>query len=213
MEEIIRGGIRQQIYDIIKERILSAEYRLGDPVNIVSLSKELAVSNTPIREAVSMLCAEGLIVSNVNHKFRVMELTEKKMSELNETFLILLSGAYTCCCHNGKNAGLADLLQTAFDEQSEAFRQNEMIPYIRKAIAFDRCFVSVCENDRLLSVFDNQSNQLFLSVRYAYRHADLAMASNLEEHRALLAAARADEQETVQQLLRQHYDKHFFIDD
>ena len=56
MSELIRVSMRQQIYDIIKKRILSQEYDLGAPINIVALSKELSISNTPIREAVSMLC-------------------------------------------------------------------------------------------------------------------------------------------------------------
>ena len=50
-----RISMRDQVYEIIKNRILSREYSLGEPINIVHLSKELGISNTPIREALSQL--------------------------------------------------------------------------------------------------------------------------------------------------------------
>ena len=51
MGELIRVSMKQQIYEIVKGRIMDQTYPLGLPVNIVSLSKEFGVSNTPIREA------------------------------------------------------------------------------------------------------------------------------------------------------------------
>ena len=44
-----RISMRDQVYEIIKNRILSREYSLGEPINIVHLSKELGIS-TPLSE-------------------------------------------------------------------------------------------------------------------------------------------------------------------
>lgn len=201
--------MRQQIYEVIKHRILSQEYDLGDPINIVALSKELSTSNTPIREAISMLCAEGLVVSNVNSKFRVVEFTEEMMSELNETIYILLSGAFLSCYRSQKCSELYSLLAKAYEYQINSYIKEDQIKYIQSAIAFDRCFVEISNNSRLISVFDGLSDLLFLSIRYAYQHTHMGMSSNLNEHKALLDAVKAQEAEKVQTLLLNHFDKHY----
>lgn len=210
MNQVVRTSMRDQVYNIIKGRILSQEYNLGDPINIVSLSKELAISNTPIREAVSMLCAEGLIASNINSKFRVVELNEKMMWELNETAYTILSGAYASCIREKRENTLAALLKAAFAIQENAFTEEENKNYIQKAMAFDRCFVEITENTKLLSIYDSLSDLLFLSIRYAYQNTQMARSQNLDEHRALMDAVEAHNHSEVQALLFHHYDKHFY---
>ena len=77
-----RISMRDQVYEIIKNRILSREYSLGEPINIVYLSKELGISNTPIREALSQLETERLITINSNQKYHVTDLNEKLINDL-----------------------------------------------------------------------------------------------------------------------------------
>ena len=71
MATIIKTSTKDQVYDIIKEKIFLQEYDLGDTINITALSSELGVSNTPIREALSKLEAEGLVTSSMSSKVRV----------------------------------------------------------------------------------------------------------------------------------------------
>lgn len=209
MSQIVRVSMSQQIYHLLKGRIFDQTYDLGEPINILNLSRELGISNTPIREAVQMLCAEGLVTASVNAKFRVMEPTEKSMGELNETIFILLCGAYLSCRHNGETDLLASRLQSAFHEQAEAFAGAQQT-YIMTAIDFDRCFVSVCGNEKLLSVFNGLCDQLFLSVRYAYQHNTMEKEENLQEHRDLLEAVKSGEKDRVIELLHHHYNKHLY---
>ena len=64
------------------------------------------------------------------------------------------------------------------------------------------------ENSKLLSLFDSLSDMLFLSIRYVYQHTQMARPQNLDEHRAILDAVRAQDHGQVQNLLFSHYDKH-----
>ena len=97
-----RISMRDQVYEIIKNRILSREYSLGEPINIVHLSKELGISNTPIREALSQLETERLITINSNQKYHVTDLNEKLINDLCSVVLIHLLGAFKVCRDNGK---------------------------------------------------------------------------------------------------------------
>lgn len=206
MSAIVRTSMRQQIYEELKHRILTQQYELGEPINLVSLSKEFSISNTPIREAISMLNAEGLVVSNLNSQFRVVDFDESTMWELNETAYILLSGSYRMCCKEKKHKELVSLLEQALDKQINAAHDN-FYDYIFLAIDFDRCFIKVSNNEKLLSFFNRLADLLFLSVRYAYQHT-MALEQNLNEHKELLAAVRQQDYNLVDTLLYQHYDKH-----
>lgn len=47
--------IRQQVYLTLRQRILDGTYSPGTHLNIDALSKELGVSNSPLREAMLLL--------------------------------------------------------------------------------------------------------------------------------------------------------------
>ena len=79
MASIQRSSMKDQVYELIKGRIYSQYYKSGEEIKILTLSKELGVSNTPIREALTMLVAEGLLTTSLNNKFRVIELNEEEM--------------------------------------------------------------------------------------------------------------------------------------
>ena len=54
MAAITRASIKDQIYDLIRHKILTQELIFGEKINIVSITREFNVSNTPVREALSM---------------------------------------------------------------------------------------------------------------------------------------------------------------
>ena len=85
---------------IIKKKIYDQEYDFGDTINITALSKELGVSNTPIREALSRLEVEGLVKTTMSTKVQVISLDEKEFAECAISFFVTAFGAYTLCCDN-----------------------------------------------------------------------------------------------------------------
>lgn len=50
------------IYDILYQRLMSLEIKPGDRISVDSLVREMGVSQTPIREALSQLEAQGLVI-------------------------------------------------------------------------------------------------------------------------------------------------------
>ena len=72
MSRLRKSSMKEQCHEIIRSKILRQGYELGEFINIVSLCNELSVSNTPIRQALSQLEAEGLVVTSLNSKARVV---------------------------------------------------------------------------------------------------------------------------------------------
>lgn len=54
-------SLTDEIVDIVRERILKGEYRIGEKIKENQIATELKVSRTPIREAFKQLENEGLI--------------------------------------------------------------------------------------------------------------------------------------------------------
>lgn len=211
MSSVVKTSMKQQVYEIIKEKILNQEYDLGDQINIITLGKELSVSNTPIREALARLNAEGLVTSSLNLKFRVITLTEGFCRELNQTILILELGAYENDVKLKLTGKLAEMLEERLAAQREALARRDYNEFIKAAIDFDRCFLTVLGNTRLLSVFDGLSTLLFLAVRYNHQKSAQNRENNILEHKKLLDAVKNSRVSDVKSLMEKHYDKHYEI--
>lgn len=55
-------NLKAQAYTILKEKIVTCEYRPGSMLNEAQLATELGFSRTPIREAISILEMEGFLL-------------------------------------------------------------------------------------------------------------------------------------------------------
>ena len=72
----------EHAYQGVREAILSGRLRPGQLIPQISLAKALSVSRTPLREALRLLQAEGLIEARANQPMRVARLTLASVEEL-----------------------------------------------------------------------------------------------------------------------------------
>jgi len=79
-----RGGrsTTQVVVDVLRERIVHGHYPPGRHLGAAEVAATLETSRTPVREALLLLEAEGLVVSSHNRGFRVRPLTPQHISEL-----------------------------------------------------------------------------------------------------------------------------------
>ncbi len=209
MPKIRRSSMKDQVYEIVKERILNQEYKFGESISILGLSQELGISNTPIREAMNMLVVEGLLTSNMNNKFRVLELSGETQRRLDEVVCVLLNGSYLHAHFHGKDDELADMLEKALIAQKKAFEANVEDDYINRTMEFDRCFVDVTKNPTLIDIYEKNSTKLYLFVRKIMWEEKDTIPDNIHEHEGLLEAVKAKDPLEVVTLLEKHYNKHF----
>jgi DNA-binding GntR family transcriptional regulator len=55
------GNLKQRAYEHIRQNLLTGHYPPGASLSAVALAKEIGVSQTPVREAISQLETEGLV--------------------------------------------------------------------------------------------------------------------------------------------------------
>lgn len=74
----------KRAYDIIKQKILSCEYKPGQLISEKEIVEELNISRTPIREALNKLNGEGLLNIIPKKGIQISDLSIKKLKEIFE---------------------------------------------------------------------------------------------------------------------------------
>ena len=80
--------LRDQVYDILRERITNGAYPPTAKFYEISLAEELGVSRTPVREALAMLVRDGLLMQMVRG-FCFPQFTTAQIDEICEIRMLL----------------------------------------------------------------------------------------------------------------------------
>lgn len=208
MSLITKTSMKEQVYQIIKKKIYDQEYDFGDTINITALSKELGVSNTPIREALSRLEVEGLVKTTMSTKTQVVALDEKQFTENAVSFFVLTFGAYSLCLEQGNIDQLIQLMDKVLEEQRETLEKKDYVAFIDKSIEFDKTFAVATNNPHLMQMYDNQTTLFYPMTRLQHNHADYSREENLHEHEEIRDAVAAGDFMKTKDLLYKHFNKH-----
>lgn len=79
---MIKNGLVEQVYGIIKDKIINLELNLGQRIDIQKIAAELGISQTPVREALNRLAKDRLISINPRKGYYVTDISPEDMEEI-----------------------------------------------------------------------------------------------------------------------------------
>ncbi|MBW8733210.1 MAG: GntR family transcriptional regulator, partial [Asticcacaulis sp.] len=79
---LIVQTLSEQIFTLVRERIISGRLQSDTPIRQDALAAELGVSKIPLREALARLEQEGLLLSQANRGFFVRPLSADEAEEV-----------------------------------------------------------------------------------------------------------------------------------
>jgi DNA-binding GntR family transcriptional regulator len=82
-------GNLHDVYRRLREAILDGALAGGEVINQVQLSRRFGVSRTPVREALRMLQAEGLVESQYQQRMRVTAVTPEEIDAVYATWILV----------------------------------------------------------------------------------------------------------------------------
>lgn len=190
-----------QVYEIIREKILSGELRSGERIFENKISQELGVSRSPIREALRMLeqdeflelTSSGLIINPMN--FRDME-------EIYQCRMAVEPFAAKLAVTRFNEEDILEL-QNCVNKAKEYHEKTKLSRVIEANTCFHNLIVKNCGNSRLLSIIDKISSLAILSrvsEFQCYQRED----DYLEEHQAVVSALIEGDEDLVENTLRKH---------
>jgi DNA-binding GntR family transcriptional regulator len=193
------------VYDNIYERLMSLEIAPGARIAIDVLARELDISQTPVREALSRLEREGLVrKAHLIGYSAAPQLTRKQFEDLYAVRLLLEPEGSRLAALSMSDAALADIEAAAADMMAGSPPVDRNSRYSRFARA-DAHF-----HDAILRIAGNNVMRQALSGQHVHLHIFRLMfharvtAEALDEHDRLLVAFRNRDPQAAEQAMRDH---------
>jgi DNA-binding GntR family transcriptional regulator len=193
-------ALYEQVAERLRARIMEHALTPGSWLDEQALATEYGISRTPLREAIKVLAAEGLVTMKLRRGAYVTEVSERDLAEVFHLLSLLECDAVAVVAEQATNAQLADL----------AVLHDQLEHSIRNADAFFAANERF--HTRLLEIADNRwRNQMVADLRQVMklnRHHSLLkegrLEASLQEHREIMAALQSRDAKKAQKLMRLH---------
>jgi DNA-binding GntR family transcriptional regulator len=197
------------VYDRVREDLLSGRLKPGHKLPMRFLMDTYQTGQTPLREALNRLTAEGLVESRDQRGFYVTGVSRPELEELTRTRCwverLALRKAMAAATPEWEEALLVAhhrLSRTPRSLSTERFEDNPEWEKLHRI--FHRTLISQCGSRPLLAFCDQLADQLYryrrLSILKAFPSRHVA-----DEHRAILDAVLSRDTERAGSLLTAHY--------
>ncbi|TPG23038.1 GntR family transcriptional regulator [Variovorax guangxiensis] len=198
-------ALYEEVAEGLRQRIFQRDLEPGSWIDELKIAEEYGISRTPLREALKVLAAEGLVTMKLRRGAYVTEVSEKDLSDVYHLLSLLESDAAGVVALHASSAQLATL-EALHAELEAAARPGHV----------DReHFFAINErfHMQLLAIADNRwRDQMVADLRKVMklnRHNSLLKSGrideSLKEHRAIVAALVARDAPAAIARMREHF--------
>ncbi|WP_408009266.1 GntR family transcriptional regulator [Pseudalkalibacillus sp. A8] len=196
---------KEIVYEQIKNAILTGMIPKHEMLTETSLAETLETSRTPIREAVSELLKEGLLVHIPRKGFKVREITESEKDQI--IFLrrsIEAEGLRNLATVVTKEQ--IQLLREIVNSQEEAMTANNRINYIELDQFFHRKILEFADQNLLEQILKEVYNLTRL-IGHTALMKEGRMEEVIREHKEIIDALEAHDASKAKELMIGHLEK------
>lgn len=177
---------RDFIRDILREAILKGKLSPGEPINQVTLSKELKVSRGPLREALNLLEKEGLVTNIPYHGTFVADFNDRIIEDTYGLRRVLEQFAIEMAMKRGSPSDLAEL-RGIYEQMVAAVANNNMEVFHGLDLAFHRQIYITADHELLLHMWASIEANVARSIFYGnYQDQDASPQTLRDSHRIIL---------------------------
>lgn len=191
-----------EVAQIVRQRIYDRELEPGSWIDEMKLVQELGISRTPLREALKVLAAEGLITMKVRRGAYVTEVSEKDLRDVYHLLALLESDAAARVAKDCTDDALQTLhamhmeLETAADNAHRFFEINEK---------FHLQLLTLCGNRFLLQTVADLRKVMKLN-RHMSLFKEGRIAESLQEHGTLMRHLLSRQPQAARQAMLAHFE-------
>ena len=194
-------ALYEEVAELLRQRIFSRELEPGSWIDELKIAEEYGISRTPLREALKVLAAEGLVTMKVRRGAYVTEVSDKDLADVYHLLALLESDAAAVVAERGTDLQLTEL-KALHNELKAAVKEREAFFAINEKFHM-----------RLLEIADNRWRQQMVAdlrkVMKLNRHNSLLktgrIAESLAEHQAVMDALLARDPALTQARMHAHF--------
>ena len=198
-------SMRTQAYHALRDAITSINiYAQDEDIRLDerTLSRDLGVSRTPIREAMTMLEREGFVRTVPRRGIFVVRKSKREIIEMIQVWAALEALAARLATAHASDRDIAGL-RHLFDEFQEHSPQGHIDEYSDANIKFHQAIIHLSGNQ----VLADMTETLFIHVR-AIRHLTIGQgdraARSIVDHMNIIKALQARNPEQASKLCLEH---------
>jgi DNA-binding GntR family transcriptional regulator len=194
-----------EVAELLRQRIFKRELEPGNWIDELRIAEEYGISRTPLREALKVLAAEGLVTMKVRRGAYVTEVSANDLADVYHLLSLLESDAAGVVAVKATSEQLAELQALHGELEAAAL----------PGTANTDAFFAVNErfHMRLLEIANNRwRDQMVADLRKVMklnRHNSLLktgrIKESLAEHRAVMAALLAHDATATALRMREHF--------
>ena len=198
-------ALYEEVAELLRQRIFNHELEPGSWIDELKIAEAYGISRTPLREALKVLAAEGLVTMKVRRGAYVTEVSERDLSDVYHLLSLLESDAAGVVANTATTAQIGELqilhneLEAAAKpgrkDQELFFEINERFHMKVLAIANNRWRDQMVTDLRKVMKL-NRHNSLLKSGR---------IEESLSEHRAVMAAIAARDALLATRRMQEHF--------
>ena len=199
---LVLNSLHDEVAAKLRERIFAGELAPGSFIDEPALCSELEISRTPLREALKVLTAEGLLRHEPRRGCFVSQITERDLDEIFPVIALLEGRCAFEAASNATDADLAalDQLHERLQRSARAKRINE---YYETNFAIHEAIILLA-NNRWLAQVIGDLRKIVKLARLQQLHAPGRLEQSLSEHMAVYAALKAHDAEGAEAAMRTH---------
>lgn len=198
---IIRHSLHESLVAPLREMILQGELKPGDKVPEEQLCERFGVSRTPIREALKVLAAEGVLQILPHRGAIVARITEDQVEELFPIMASLERLAGRLAAH-ASDTDIARV-RALHDRMIEHFEKGEEVEYLSHNRLIHEALFDLAGNATLAAFYQQILTRIH-ACRFVMRKSREHWAAAVADHENIIAALEARDGKRLGDLLEVH---------
>lgn len=199
---LVANSLHDEVASQLRERIFGGELVPGTFLDEVRLAQQMRISRTPLREALKVLTAEGLVRHEPRRGCFVNEVTEQDLDEIFPVIALLEGQCARLAALHASDADLA-ALEAVHDKLQRHAKARRINDYYAANFAIHEAIIALADNRWLAQVIGDLRKIVKLA-RLQQLHAPGRLEQSLSEHMAVFAALKARDPDGAEAAMRTH---------
>ena len=201
-EKVDENRLPQRAYIVIRKAIRNLQLQPGEAFLEREIAEMLEMSRTPVREALIRLEVDGWINLIPRKGFIVEQIMKENIEQICQ-IAEALDGVAAELATLHMDEERLEKLEAFIQEQEKYVHENNLRAYADVDDQFHNLIVHYAQNQRLKSVIDSHSDQLYRARLFTINDRKRPVRS-IKEHQAIIAAMRAQDNKAAQVLMHSH---------
>jgi DNA-binding GntR family transcriptional regulator len=198
----VANSLHDDVASQLRGYIFDGHLKPGDFIDEASLCELWAISRTPLREALKVLSAEGLVRHEPRRGCFVNEVTEQDLDEIFPVIALLEGRCAFEAAHRASDADL-EALEVWHQRLNDHAQAGRIPDYYEANFAIHEAIIALAHNKWLAQAIADLRKILKLA-RLQQLHAPGRLAQSLAEHMAVFEALKARQPQAAESAMRDH---------